>query len=173
MSTAKSILARREQVKTLTSQGVPASEIADILGVSTRTVDRHRSAPLIPSSAREDEHNAPCFVCGRTVRRKGPNSRFYDIHATEAGGTERCTNSELPTPVTEINSFTHSRRIKQVLGLASVVQDEDPRLIDNYLTGLSAHEVQAVALYALAAIDLDRTRDELFPRWTRELKVGA
>ena len=174
--TAKAILARRERVNTLTAQGVPTDNIAQILGVSTRTVERQRTATggvaFGPAPVNEDRYRrVTCTVCGRTVRNRGGGSLLYCIHNGTNG--ELCSNSELPIPVAEGTRLTHSRRIKQVTALAGVVQDEDPSVVDTYLTALSGHELQAIALYALAALDLDRHKDELFPKWTRELKVGA
>lgn len=164
---------RRNRVKTLTTQGLSAQDIAATLGITQRSVTRHRSAPDEYRTGRNDQQPSSgvrCAVCDRITT---ANGRLYQVHRSQPGGSVLCSNSQLPLPVMEGSPRTHSHRVNQVSVLANVVQDEDPSSAYDYLTGLSAREVQAIAMYALMAIDLDRPKRELWPDWTRRVEVSA
>lgn len=158
---------RREKVHSLTRQGFSKAQIADVLGITTRTVERDRiNEPFSRKKGRIAETGVVCPVCDRFVSINGNN---YRMHTTEPGGPDWCPLGDIPLPVTEGTAWTYTHRRNQVARLAGLVQDSDPELVNAYLTSLTAREVQAIALFALAGIDVDRNRAELWPRWTRAL----
>lgn len=171
--TPEAIQQRRDMIKKHAARGLNSYAIASMMGISVRTVERHRPAEAQYQARvynRANKTGVDCAICNRRVGRDGLT---YRPHGIVQGDPQLCTNSRMPLPVIEGTAHTHTHRLRQVMNLASVVQDEDPAHADTYLTGLSAREVQAIAIFALAAIDLDRTKAELWPDWTRQLKVGA
>ena len=169
---AADIQARRNRAKQLFAQGYSRRDIAAKLNVSYRTVERHLAATgaVARPTRAPSGPQVECTVCGRMLSRK--EQRYID-HATTPGGAVVCTNSGLPLPVVDDHPLAYSRRINQVATLASVAQDQDSECIKAYLASLSTEEVQAIATFALVAIDLDRPKRELWPDWTKELGVGA
>lgn len=159
---------RRNRVKTLTKQGVSPADIAKMLKVSVDTVQRDVVAPdVVVQQGREPgEFGQRCPACGRVIT---PNGNVWYRHATTPGGPDYCHNSDLPLPVEEGLPNTFTRRRNQVAMLAATVRDSDPEIAKGYLASLSTDEVQAIALFALAGIDIDRSRAELWPTWTRAL----
>lgn len=171
MSSAE-IQARRDKAKRLFAQGYSRSDIAGKLNVSYRTVERHLAATgaVTRKTRPGNGPQAQCTVCGRMV---APKEQRFAEHATTPGGAVMCTNGGLPLPVAEDHPFAHTRRTNQVATLAIAAQDQDPEAVKAYLAGLSTEEVRAIAMFALAAIDLDRPKRELWPDWTKQLGVGA
>jgi len=171
--TSEAIRDRRARIQKMAAEGATSQEIAEVMNISERTVERHRTASGMKSPRRDYRINTTGEYCPVCNRRVGATTLRYKAHKTIPAGDDLCSNSLMPLQVVEGTPQTHDRRCRQVALLAASIQDENPLHVDRYLTGLSAHEVQAIAMYALAAIDLDRTQRELWPDWTELLEVGA
>lgn len=122
---------RRDRVHHLTRIGKSADEIAEIIGITDRTVNRHRAKPPAPQ-----------------------RPRLYDgARVTE----ERAQQLE------DTADFA--------LHLATVLRDEDPTVVWGSLCRLDRRQLQELAAIALAAIDVDMTRDELLA-WVNQLPAA-
>jgi hypothetical protein len=75
------------------------------------------------------------------------------------------------TPITGLTHADHERRAHTVLDLAQQVQDEDPAVVWTVLTATPADELQRLLMFALAAIPMDRSIDDIYA-WVRELPVA-
>ena len=82
-----------------------------------------------------------------------------------------CPLSELREVVTGHTHYDDERRAKVIAELAEIVQDADPSVAWIYLTCLPAEELQRMLMFALAAIPVDKTVDDIWA-WITELPVA-
>ena len=112
---------------------------------------------------------ARCLYCDRQV---ATDQGRYTQHSAIAGVVgSTCPMTGQHTPITGQRPADYVSRAYLVADLAAQVQDEDPTVVWAYLTGLPADELQRLMQIALAAIDCDRSIDELFG-WVNALPVA-
>lgn len=97
---------------------------------------------------------ALCPRCGATAPVK--NGRFR-LH-----GAPYCPLSEMPVPATGTGEVDFHRRAHIVAELAGMQRDYDPATVWDYATAVDACELQRLLMVALAAIDVEKTVDELW-----------
>lgn len=95
---------------------------------------------------------APCTYCGRMVRTDGSR---YKRHTTTRRGEEICRMEQQHAPVTGLNASSMVARAHMVADLAQQVQDRDPSIVWDVLTGLPADELQRLTMIALAGIPVE------------------
>lgn len=112
------------------------------------------------------QERAKCPYCGREVRTDNGAFVVHSITPKKIGDT--CPLAEQPVPVTGVTENDHDKRAHLIAKLAWQLRDEDPWRVRCYLTALPAAEVERLLLFALAAIPVDQTVDEMFG-WVNEL----
>lgn len=111
---------------------------------------------------------ARCPRCNRTVATQ--SHRFTD-HGTEKGSSEQCPMSRQHTPIVGDRPADYLARAYLVADLAEQIQDFDPVIVWDYLTAMSAGELQRLLVIALAGIRVDQRIDELFG-WVCDLPAA-
>lgn len=84
---------------------------------------------------------------------------------------EHCPMSKQTVPITGTAPIDYYRRASLVCDLATQVQDGDPAIVWDYLTALSAEEVQRLLVIALAGINIDVPIDRVYG-WVYELPAA-
>ena len=110
-----------------------------------------------------------CPRCGRTISASGGRFMLHDI--TPGLREEHCPMSKQTVPITGTTPIDYYRRASLVSDLAIQVQDGDPAIVWDYLTALSADELQRLAMIAFAGIDGDKTINEIWS-WVLKLPVA-
>lgn len=112
------------------------------------------------------------------------NGRWMDhlLPGVEKSSTELATYGDRYCPMSSQlvsrggdDPKAHEHRLKRVLDLAVQLRDGDPAIVWSVLTAMDAVELQRIAMFALAGIDVDRPRDALYG-WVLDLpaaKVSA
>lgn len=112
--------------------------------------------------------NAACPRCERRISTHGGR---YALHGITTDSAQHCPMSKQATPVTGTAPIDYYRRANLVCDLASQVQDEDTSVVWDYLTALSAEELQRLLMVALAAIDVNAPMERIYG-WVLELPAA-
>lgn len=106
-----------------------------------------------------------CPYCGRDV------SIHQDRFRLHKGGDVWCPLSNQRTPVSGDTSESHVERVGLLADLAFQVQDADPKAVWTYLTCLSDAELQTLLMFALAALPIDKTVNDMWG-WVSQLPAA-
>ena len=110
---------------------------------------------------------ADCPYCGRLVA--VDKARFRHHNTNTWGDVCPLTNQRIP--ITGTSNTDHANRADVLADLACQVQDQDPHIVWQYLTCLPAGELQRLLMFALAALPVDRTLDEMWG-WVKDLPIS-
>lgn len=112
---------------------------------------------------------ARCLRCRRDI---GTVNRRYTLHTTDyRQHGVYCRMSNMPVPVTGLQDQDFEDRVWLVSDLACQLQDQDPKLVWDFLTCLPAAELQRLLMVLLAALPVDKTAKELWG-WVMSLPVA-
>lgn len=106
-----------------------------------------------------------CLYCNRMVATHGNR---WGKHSVTPGAFDRCPLSFRPIPYPGDSHREFRGRALLVGELAAQLRDEDPWMLQVYLTSLPAEELQRLLVVALAAVDVDKPISELFD-WVTDL----
>jgi hypothetical protein len=112
-----------------------------------------------------------CPECGRMITIDNRNQRFAR-HSDESNHLTLCPMSGKDVTQEALAATANVQRAQQVVTMAGLLRDEDPRMVWNALTYADPVEVRRLLMTALAAIDPERPLSELFG-WARELAVAS
>ena len=111
----------------------------------------------------------PCPRCGtHAAIDKGA---YYGLHTANRGDDHYCPMSKQRIPITGTAEKDWESRAYLVGNLAGQLRDSDPHVVWDYLTGLSALELQHMLMVALTAVDPDQTIREMY-QWVWDLPVA-
>ena len=108
-----------------------------------------------------------CPYCGRDLIVNAARFKTHNIEGVAKNGT-LCPMSQQRIPIEGVSNQDHADRADILTDLACQVQDMDPRVVWDYLTCLPAVELQRLLMFALAAIDIEKSTDELWG-WVKAL----
>ena len=91
---------------------------------------------------------ATCPYCGREMRIPGG---MFNAHNVTMFGNEECPMSRQPVPTR--SGDDHEARVRIALHLAALLRDEDPTLVQTYLTCMDDAELQRFSMLLLAGIN--------------------
>lgn len=111
-----------------------------------------------------------CPYCGREIRVSGSRFMLHNVENVPRNGTV-CPTSNQRIPITGTSNTDHANRADVLADLACQVQDQDPHIVWQYLTCLPAGELQRLLMFALAALPVDRTLDEMWG-WVKDLPIS-
>lgn len=106
-----------------------------------------------------------CPFCRRTITAA---HQHYTMHGIKPDSDNYCPMSRQPLPAAGHTDHDYERRARTITRLATQLRDEDPQLVYTYLQSQSHAELLQLASVALAAINTEQTRAEMF-RWVLEL----
>lgn len=111
-----------------------------------------------------------CPYCDRDIT--VTNARFtpHNVDGSPRNGAP-CPLSRQRVPIRGVSNQDHDDRADVLTDLAFQVQDEDPRVVWDYLTCLDAAELQRLLMFSLAALDINKNVDELWG-WVKRLPVA-
>jgi len=110
---------------------------------------------------------ADCPYCGRLV---AVDKARFRHHNTNTWG-DLCPMVGQRIPVAGVDECDDEDRARLLADLAWQVQDSDPAKVWTYLTCLSDGELQRLLMFALAALPVDRTVDEMWG-WVKDLPIS-
>lgn len=111
-----------------------------------------------------------CPYCGREVSTFKARFCNHNVENVPRNGTP-CPLSGQKVPIEGVSNQDHADRAELITDLACQVQDMDPAVVWTYLTCLGGAELQRLLMFTLAAVDVDKSIDELWG-WVKALPTA-
>lgn len=109
-----------------------------------------------------------CPQCGRDI---GLYCGRFAGHSTTGIRNNTCRMSDQYPPTNGTTDDDYEHRAKIIADLAYQIQDCDPGIVWDYLTSISALELQRLLMLSLAAINTDQSVGEMFG-WVTQLPAA-
>lgn len=108
-----------------------------------------------------------CPYCNRDITVTQARFNRHNVDGSPRNGAP-CPLSRQRIPIKGLSNQDHADRAEVLTDLAFQVQDEDPRIVWDYLTCLDSVELQRLLMFSLAAMDIDKNVDQLWG-WVKNL----